>query len=444
MFSLIITLISIALVAALALATLYYGGPAFNKGYEAAHASQLINQGQHLAGANELYKADNGSYAASLQDLVAGNYLKEIPTALAPSMASYAFAADAGWNLVTPGVNVFAYPQTASAVCAQVNAKMYGQAGILKSARSGLFAQCYGTDSANLTVLVGGTAQELHAAAAAQSPSVPLGALLSTPIPEAASTDTSASGWLMAPGSTVISTGGSTGGSTSGSTGGPTVTDGPAITYTNATVLTALNVPFRNNYGFDQLVLVAPGTSFTVTNTGTAPIDTGGGSVYNLGWSSADCSSPLIAPGQSCTYTVLPLNSFLTASNGTAIDYGFTVNGIPWSYELWTNFVVDTGSKTVTPALVTGATVTLLNIPGNVYANGNDDFHAARPTSGIVDMENANDFPVDYYDAGVQQVCNAHTTCQVPIADIGPNNRSYIVIFPHGGSQGVTVKFPPN
>ena len=32
MFSLIITIISIALVAALALATLYYGGGAFNKG----------------------------------------------------------------------------------------------------------------------------------------------------------------------------------------------------------------------------------------------------------------------------------------------------------------------------------------------------------------------------------------------------------------------------
>ena len=41
MFSLIITIISIALVAALALATIYYGGSAFNKSSATATASKL-------------------------------------------------------------------------------------------------------------------------------------------------------------------------------------------------------------------------------------------------------------------------------------------------------------------------------------------------------------------------------------------------------------------
>lgn len=44
MFSLIITIISIALVAALALATLYYGGDAFRDGHAAAQASKLKAQ----------------------------------------------------------------------------------------------------------------------------------------------------------------------------------------------------------------------------------------------------------------------------------------------------------------------------------------------------------------------------------------------------------------
>lgn len=42
MFSLIITIISIALVAALALATIYYGGSAFRQGADAAHVGQVI------------------------------------------------------------------------------------------------------------------------------------------------------------------------------------------------------------------------------------------------------------------------------------------------------------------------------------------------------------------------------------------------------------------
>lgn len=63
MFSLIITIISIALVAALALATIYYGGNAFNKGSAEAKASQLINEGQQINGAVAMYNADSVSGA---------------------------------------------------------------------------------------------------------------------------------------------------------------------------------------------------------------------------------------------------------------------------------------------------------------------------------------------------------------------------------------------
>jgi hypothetical protein len=44
MFSLLITIISIALVAVLAMPTLFYGGAAFNKGSASAQASRLINE----------------------------------------------------------------------------------------------------------------------------------------------------------------------------------------------------------------------------------------------------------------------------------------------------------------------------------------------------------------------------------------------------------------
>ncbi len=58
MFSLIISIISIALVAALAAATVYFGGAAFNKGSDGALASTFINSAQQIAGGFTLASAD--------------------------------------------------------------------------------------------------------------------------------------------------------------------------------------------------------------------------------------------------------------------------------------------------------------------------------------------------------------------------------------------------
>lgn len=88
MFSLIITIISIALVAALALATLYYGGTAFNKGSATAEASRLINEGQQVNGAVTMYNADFQSGATAvavtnLTGLVTATYLSSVPSSFA-------------------------------------------------------------------------------------------------------------------------------------------------------------------------------------------------------------------------------------------------------------------------------------------------------------------------------------------------------------------------
>ncbi len=87
MFSLIITIISIALVAALALATLYYGGSAFNRGSAGATAAQLINEGQQVNGAVTIAKADaaaGGTAVATWADLTTGTtpYLSQLPSGL--------------------------------------------------------------------------------------------------------------------------------------------------------------------------------------------------------------------------------------------------------------------------------------------------------------------------------------------------------------------------
>lgn len=80
MFSLIVTIIAIALVAALALATIYYGGTAFTFGGARAAAAKVVNEGQQIQGALELYKSDNnGSLPTTIDDLVTGTYLSSLP-----------------------------------------------------------------------------------------------------------------------------------------------------------------------------------------------------------------------------------------------------------------------------------------------------------------------------------------------------------------------------
>lgn len=80
MFSLIITIITIALVASLAIASIYYGGDAFNSGSTEASASTVVNQAQQIAAASDMYRAQNsGSRPADMSELTP-TYLQDIPT----------------------------------------------------------------------------------------------------------------------------------------------------------------------------------------------------------------------------------------------------------------------------------------------------------------------------------------------------------------------------
>jgi hypothetical protein len=78
-FSLIVTIISIALVTAIAAATIYYGGTAFTTAGADAEAARVINDSQQLSGAITLYKHANGTDVTDLSVLVSQNYLSMLP-----------------------------------------------------------------------------------------------------------------------------------------------------------------------------------------------------------------------------------------------------------------------------------------------------------------------------------------------------------------------------
>ena len=75
MFSLIITIISIALVGALAATAVYYGGPVLNQYNDRARAARLVSEGTQVRGAAELYRAEKGKSAEKLEELIGTKYL---------------------------------------------------------------------------------------------------------------------------------------------------------------------------------------------------------------------------------------------------------------------------------------------------------------------------------------------------------------------------------
>ena len=112
MFSLIITIISIALVAALAVATIYYGGSAFSSGSAKAIAATIVSNAQQVTGANVLYANDNsGTYASTISTLVPA-YLASQPVPPANGASTYAVSSS----------NVFTATVANQQICSAIDA----------------------------------------------------------------------------------------------------------------------------------------------------------------------------------------------------------------------------------------------------------------------------------------------------------------------------------
>jgi type II secretory pathway pseudopilin PulG len=162
MFSLIITIISIALVAALALATLYYGGSSWTRGNAAASAATLTNQGQQIRGAMELYYSKNSAYPATLDELVTGEYLKTVPTppetvaVFNPSIVPPALAAGEIWTLLAAGQPAFmVHEKISKDVCQELNYLARGSDAVYDKIDGKSYSQCFGSAAGPFTFVVG-------------------------------------------------------------------------------------------------------------------------------------------------------------------------------------------------------------------------------------------------------------------------------------------------
>lgn len=92
MFSLIITIVAVALVVALIVATMYHGGSdTMSKGRQEAEVARSLNELTQIKAALTQYHANTDTHAATLQDLVP-TYLSSVP---------------AGWGVEVPSQVAF-------------------------------------------------------------------------------------------------------------------------------------------------------------------------------------------------------------------------------------------------------------------------------------------------------------------------------------------------
>lgn len=229
MFSLIITIVSIALVAAVALATLFYGGNAFRQGTADAQATKVLNQAQQLLAASELYYADKGAWPPNVPSLVTGGYLTSLPVALGP--VANAWAAPGDWTMPVSGEPVFLIETKDPETCRSLNSKSYGSPGILTTLHQHSTVQCYGGQLTNLKVVVSRNGAHLETVAQSGAAGFTTADLRTGAIPA----DSETTAWLVRPSAGVVpapvdsgsgeGAGGGTGGGT-GDTGGGTGDDG--------------------------------------------------------------------------------------------------------------------------------------------------------------------------------------------------------------------------
>lgn len=173
MISLLITIITIALVAALAIATIFYMGGSQSKAFLAAEATEQINQGTQILGAMDLFKVDHDRWPDSLDELVSEGYLKTIPrigiTASKATIIAQANAQSLGpaWEMPMPGVPIaWVKPPEGgytTSVCKEINSKARKYQGILKTMQISPDPQCFGKNLSNLRVVVSRSVADITA-----------------------------------------------------------------------------------------------------------------------------------------------------------------------------------------------------------------------------------------------------------------------------------------
>lgn len=200
MFSLIIAIVSIALIVALIALGGYFGGDAITDAQAKTQAIRLVNEETQILAAMEMFQAENKRYPASVNELVSTGFLRSIPQGVnLPSVAaaaSFEFVSSAhaesvdvsglGWGMPQAGTPVISTsPKVPLVVCKAYNKVSRGDDGILRQPFESLPAQCYGADG-NYRIVV-------------RKPAVVLGGVLDSSVEQGGLPTKGMDGWWDSP-----------------------------------------------------------------------------------------------------------------------------------------------------------------------------------------------------------------------------------------------------
>lgn len=142
MFSLIISIVSIALVVVLAAATMYYGGDALSQGRSSAEASAYVTAGQQIGGAAVMHISTQPAPPTTVADLVTSGNLSGIPNVKSRVVGTNEWTlvpAVAGTNPRMVTINLAGTDTSNQKLCEQIN-KNAGAATADLSATTGTVA----------------------------------------------------------------------------------------------------------------------------------------------------------------------------------------------------------------------------------------------------------------------------------------------------------------
>lgn len=162
MVTLIIAIISIALIVAVVAASSYFGGDTLNDARAQAEATRLKNEEQQILAGMDVFNADRHRWPNNVQELVDTGYLISIPhgvktdtavgaAGLAMNLIPAAHAAEhadfSGWSMPRAQQPIFwTSTQVEKVICQKYNFVSRGDNGILRKPFAELSAQCFGED----------------------------------------------------------------------------------------------------------------------------------------------------------------------------------------------------------------------------------------------------------------------------------------------------------
>lgn len=147
MFSLIISVIAVILVVAIALATLYYGGQAFNNSSSKATAATLINQASQIEAAASISESQGNAWPANFSAL-APTYLASLPMP-PPNAYAEGTPVSGDWAYYIPGQShhIVLENKIRKDVCLAIN-RAQGLVGIPGTWDGTSLIQCFGMGTA--------------------------------------------------------------------------------------------------------------------------------------------------------------------------------------------------------------------------------------------------------------------------------------------------------